>query len=259
MGSVDQALGEGACLRVPLVGAIRSARSKSVSIRTWSSSARGAGPKASRRAFRRRSSWSGLMPGGYALEPSLGVPRPSWSARRSSSGEVGQPKGLERRQTFTQVFTSLSIHRRRPSRPRGFRCPARGTSWRSRGSPNHSPAFISSGCCIFSTHRLLYRFRRIAAFDRSLFPKSLRNRFICHLLRACLPSKLPAHCRVKNRPGPALAPRLRGSPIPRLCRDLTQAPQALLSVSFDRRGEPPLVSELVGSLLGHARGVRRSP
>jgi hypothetical protein len=37
----------------------------------WRSSARGAGPSASRRSRSRRSSSSGLMVGGYAVEPSL--------------------------------------------------------------------------------------------------------------------------------------------------------------------------------------------
>jgi hypothetical protein len=44
--TVDQQLGEGAALRVAQNWPIRSVRSKSGSIRTCSSSARGAGPKA---------------------------------------------------------------------------------------------------------------------------------------------------------------------------------------------------------------------
>jgi hypothetical protein len=57
--AVDQQLGEGATLRVAQNSPIRSARSKSGSIRTWSNSARGAGPRASRRCRSRHSS-SGL-------------------------------------------------------------------------------------------------------------------------------------------------------------------------------------------------------
>jgi hypothetical protein len=53
----------------PQYAPIASARSKSGSIRTWSSSARGAGPRASRRSRRRRSSWSGLIVGGYVHNP----------------------------------------------------------------------------------------------------------------------------------------------------------------------------------------------
>lgn len=45
--AVDQEFAEGAGLGVPRVGADRIGRSKSGSIRTWSSSARGAGPSAS--------------------------------------------------------------------------------------------------------------------------------------------------------------------------------------------------------------------
>jgi hypothetical protein len=43
--AVDQQLGEGARLRVPQNSPIRSGRSKSGIIRTWSSSVRGAGPE----------------------------------------------------------------------------------------------------------------------------------------------------------------------------------------------------------------------
>jgi hypothetical protein len=64
--AVDQQLGEGPGLWVPPEGADASARSKSGSIRTWSSSAHGAGPSASRRFRIRRSSSSGLTVGGYA-------------------------------------------------------------------------------------------------------------------------------------------------------------------------------------------------
>jgi hypothetical protein len=56
--AVDQELGEGPRLRVPQYEPIASARSKSGSIRTWSSSARGTWPSTSRRC-RRRSSLSG--------------------------------------------------------------------------------------------------------------------------------------------------------------------------------------------------------
>jgi hypothetical protein len=60
---------------------IRSARSKSGSIKTWSSSARGAGPRASRRSRSRRSSWSGLIRPGPP-HPARGLPcgewRPGW-------------------------------------------------------------------------------------------------------------------------------------------------------------------------------------
>jgi hypothetical protein len=68
--AVDQQLGEGGALLVAPDSRIRSARSKSGSFRTWSSSARGAGPRASRRSRSRRSSSSGLMAEGYAVEPS---------------------------------------------------------------------------------------------------------------------------------------------------------------------------------------------
>jgi hypothetical protein len=47
-------------LGLPQYAPIASARSKSGSIRTWSSSARGAAPRASRRLRSRRSSSSGL-------------------------------------------------------------------------------------------------------------------------------------------------------------------------------------------------------
>jgi hypothetical protein len=64
---VDQQLGRCASRISPELadppGAVESG-----SMRTWSSSARGAGPRASRRSRRRRSSSSGLMVGGYAVE-----------------------------------------------------------------------------------------------------------------------------------------------------------------------------------------------
>ena len=57
--AVDQELGEGLGGRIPQYEPIASTRSKSGSMRIWSSSARGAGPSASRRLRRRRSSSSG--------------------------------------------------------------------------------------------------------------------------------------------------------------------------------------------------------
>ena len=53
---------------------VAAARSKSGSMRTWSSSARGAGPSASRRSRRRRSSSSGRMTGAYGARRSLFSP-----------------------------------------------------------------------------------------------------------------------------------------------------------------------------------------
>jgi hypothetical protein len=47
--ALDQEFGEGPGLGVPQNSPIRSARSKSGSVRTWSSPARGAGPRASNR------------------------------------------------------------------------------------------------------------------------------------------------------------------------------------------------------------------
>jgi hypothetical protein len=67
--SSSQSIGSSAKVRVfgfPQNSPIRSARSKSGSKGTWSSSARGAGPRTSRRSRRGRSSSSGLMAGGYA-------------------------------------------------------------------------------------------------------------------------------------------------------------------------------------------------
>ena len=65
--AVDQQLGEGSALWVAQNSPIMSARSRSGSMRTWSSSARGARPRASRRSRSRRSSSSGLTVGGYAV------------------------------------------------------------------------------------------------------------------------------------------------------------------------------------------------
>jgi hypothetical protein len=50
--------------------------------------------------------------------------------------------------------------------------------WRSRGSPCQSREVISSWVFFFSAARLRSRFRRVAAFARSLSAKALRSRFI---------------------------------------------------------------------------------
>jgi hypothetical protein len=71
--AVDQKFGEGAALRVAPERADRVGPVKSGSMRTWSNSARGAGPRASRRSRSRRLSSSGLMAAGYAVEPSVRV------------------------------------------------------------------------------------------------------------------------------------------------------------------------------------------
>jgi hypothetical protein len=54
---------------VPQYAPTAWARAKSGSVRTWSSSARGAGPRASKRARSRRSSSSGRTATGYAVVP----------------------------------------------------------------------------------------------------------------------------------------------------------------------------------------------
>jgi hypothetical protein len=68
--AVDQKFGEGARLGVPQYDSILSARSKSGSMSTWSSSARGADPRASRRSCSPRSNSSGRIGAGYAVQPS---------------------------------------------------------------------------------------------------------------------------------------------------------------------------------------------
>ena len=72
--------------------------------------------------------------------------------------------------------------RRRPSRPRGFRCPARGTMWRLRGSPCKSREVISSYVCVFSAARLTNRFRRASAFAPCRFVNAARGCLIAHLI-----------------------------------------------------------------------------
>ena len=59
-------------LGFPQYEPIASARSKSGSVRTWSSSARGAGPTASRRSLSRRSS----SPGSHGPETIAPFPQP---------------------------------------------------------------------------------------------------------------------------------------------------------------------------------------
>jgi hypothetical protein len=61
--AVDQELGERLGGRIPRYEPIASTRSKWGSMRIWSSSARGAGPSASRRLRRRRSSSSDALLG----------------------------------------------------------------------------------------------------------------------------------------------------------------------------------------------------
>jgi hypothetical protein len=77
----DQELGADAALRVLQNSPIRLARSKSGGIRTWSSSARGAGPSASRRSCSRRPSLLGrtgrrlrrrTVAGAYLLDATWG-------------------------------------------------------------------------------------------------------------------------------------------------------------------------------------------
>jgi hypothetical protein len=117
---------------------IRAARSKSGSIRTWSSSARAAGGSASRRR-RRRSSSSGIVarrkasPGGFGprcLTGPLGASRASDPRRaRRELALVGTPKSAWRRLTAERegprvsllaasgpTFTSAS-RRRQPNGP----------------------------------------------------------------------------------------------------------------------------------------------
>jgi hypothetical protein len=70
--------------------------------------------------------------------------------------------------------------RRRPSRPRGFRCPTRGMMWRSRGSPCQSREVISSYVFVFPAARLTSRFRRVSAFARCRFANDARGWLIAH-------------------------------------------------------------------------------
>ena len=72
---------------------------------------------------------------------------------------------------------SKSDQRRRPSRPRGLRWCARGTTWRLRGSPCKSREVISSLVCVLPAARLTSRFRRTSAFARSRSANALREFF----------------------------------------------------------------------------------
>jgi hypothetical protein len=77
--AVDQRLGEGPALRVAQNSPIRSARSKSGSMRTCRSAARGTGPRASRRSRRRRSSSSGRTAAAHAVVASVtNIGRSGW-------------------------------------------------------------------------------------------------------------------------------------------------------------------------------------
>ena len=91
-------------------GAPWPARSRE-SMRTWSSSARGAGPSASRRSCSRRSSSSGLMAAGYAVvsqRRSRGVHWELTSSRfHPGSDAKSGPSGASPRKPFPQVTARL--------------------------------------------------------------------------------------------------------------------------------------------------------
>jgi hypothetical protein len=65
-------------------------------------------------------------------------------------------------------------------------------------------------------------------------------------------SRIPVKKRLWNVEDHGLAPGLRGAPpfCPR--RDLSLAPQPSTAVALDRRGDTPLVGDLVGALLANA-------
>jgi hypothetical protein len=176
--AVDQKLGEGATLRELKNSPIRSARSKSESIRTWRSSAR---------------------------EPDRGRRGAPLTVARADRGATD--RRLRRSPFRPELDRMAPDQRRRPSRPRGFRCPGGTGTCMSRGTPCHSRLPIPVG--IFFAARLTSRFRRTSAFARSRSANALRECLITH------PRDSRSSCRRPSSSRSRSANALRGCLITR--------------------------------------------